>query len=194
MPEWASKYRDATFDHQQLAEAAAEILGDLNVQTTDRRITELNAKSIRFYQSRKLLSPTIREGREAHFVWLHVLQVVTLRQLQADGHSLRMIGDLIESGDLPWSSPGALEAALKTSSEADYDRIPRRVVRNRLRAAPAEMQSVLSMSCPTPERIIAEELAPGVYVMIDPQKAQKEPSVVLNKLQRAMNPGSAARG
>ncbi|MBK1829917.1 MerR family transcriptional regulator [Verrucomicrobiaceae bacterium R5-34] len=63
----------------------------------DGRVTsEFNRRTVRHYQSRTIIDPPEKEGREARYRYRHVLQAVLTRVLLADGFRVPMIRDMLE--------------------------------------------------------------------------------------------------
>ena len=78
-----------------LAKQANTLLqGHGGTEVHDRRVkTEVNPRLIRHYVSENLLDPALREGRKALYSTDHLLQLLALRRMLADGYSSKMIGD-----------------------------------------------------------------------------------------------------
>jgi len=72
---------------------------------------EVSVDTIRFYQKRSLLSAPVREGRVAWYGPEHVERLARIRELQAQGLTLALIGRVL-SGDLdPTDAPLAAAVA-----------------------------------------------------------------------------------
>ena len=83
-----------TFTLEELADAANELLDDLLPRAmTDSRVkAEVNPRLIRHYLGEEMLDPSLREGRRAVYTVDHLLQLLALRRLLADGYSSSLIG------------------------------------------------------------------------------------------------------
>lgn len=83
-----------TFTLEELADAANELLdGLLPRAMSDSRVkAEVNPRLIRHYVSEEMLDPALREGRRAVYTVDHLLQLLALRRLLADGYSSGLIG------------------------------------------------------------------------------------------------------
>lgn len=83
-----------TFTLDQLAGAANELLdGLLPRAMSDSRVkAEVNPRLIRHYVSEEMLDPALRDGRHAVYTVDHLLQLLALRRLLADGYSSGLIG------------------------------------------------------------------------------------------------------
>jgi DNA-binding transcriptional MerR regulator len=80
---------------------ANQLLADyLPVDPVDARVKgEVNARLVRHYTSFGLLEPPLKEGREARYTVDHLLQLLALRRLLADGVSSAAIGDTLRKKD-----------------------------------------------------------------------------------------------
>jgi len=78
----------------ELADVANELLDDLLPRTmSDARVkAEVNPRLIRHYVSEEMLDPALREGRRAVYTVDHLLQLLALRRLLADGYGSNLIG------------------------------------------------------------------------------------------------------
>lgn len=123
-----------TFSLEELADAANELLHDLLPRSmSDSRVkAEVNPRLIRHYVSEEMLDPAIRDGRRVVYTVDHLLQLLALRRLLADGYSSTIIGaglrrrareelrTLAEGGDLEHDAvpSAAHEDASTARSEA----------------------------------------------------------------------------
>ncbi|MGD1940706.1 MAG: MerR family transcriptional regulator [Leptolyngbyaceae cyanobacterium] len=81
--------------------------------TTGRRGQEsVNARLVRHYTTQGLLDKPLKQGREARYVYRHVLQLLALRRLLADGYSVSSIAGLIDGQANP-----VLESILQGSTQ-----------------------------------------------------------------------------
>lgn len=86
--------RRPTFTLDELADTANDLLdGLLPRAMTDSRVkAEVNPRLIRHYVGEEMLDPALREGRRAVYTVDHLLQLLALRRLLADGYSSGLIG------------------------------------------------------------------------------------------------------
>lgn len=90
--------------------------GRLRVEDLAQR-AEVSVDTIRFYQKRRLLPPPVREGRIGWYGAEHVERLRRIRDLQADGLTLALIGRLL-SGELdPADAPLAAAVAHAQASD-----------------------------------------------------------------------------
>ena len=64
--------------------------------TGGRGQESVNARLVRHYTTQGLLDKPLKQGREARYVYRHVLQLLALRRLLADGYSVSSITGLID--------------------------------------------------------------------------------------------------
>jgi len=89
------------------------------------RVEELAARAdvavdtIRFYRSRGLLPPPVREGRIAWYDESHVERLADIRRLQAQGLTLATIGRLL-SGELDAADAALAAAVARPAAELTY--------------------------------------------------------------------------
>src|SRR5690625_3458509 len=58
---------------------------------------QVNPRLVRHYTSNGLLDEPLRSGREARYEYRHLLQLLVVRRLLADGYGMNAIGDLPRS-------------------------------------------------------------------------------------------------
>ena len=153
-----------------LSTLAAGWLGRLPV--ADQRIQPIpDGRTLRFYQSTGLLDRPLRyDGRVARYGRRHLLQLLAVRALQSQGHSLAQI-----QTSLSGASDDELTRALGT---AFGNRRPA------LAASPAP-GSVVPAHAAAPSALVAAELAPGVVITID-ARVYTDPARVIELLRRAI--------
>jgi DNA-binding transcriptional MerR regulator len=90
-----------TFDLENFVLEANVLLAQyLPDDPVDARVKgEVNARLVRHYASSGLLEPPLKEGREARYTVDHLLQLLALRRLLADGVSAAAIGDTLRQKD-----------------------------------------------------------------------------------------------
>jgi DNA-binding transcriptional MerR regulator len=90
-----------TFDLESFVLEANGLLAQyLPDDPADARVKgEVNARLVRHYTSSGLLEPPLKEGREARYTVDHLLQLLALRRLLADGVSAAAIGETLRQKD-----------------------------------------------------------------------------------------------
>ncbi|HYO12001.1 MAG TPA: MerR family transcriptional regulator [Thermoanaerobaculia bacterium] len=160
-------YRDSAWDLPGLAAAARDLLQKTGVRPEDERVNALpDERTVRYYQTGGLVDRPLRyEGRTALYGFRHLLQVVAVKLLQAQGSSLAQV-----QRALAGTSTAALEEAVRTSLGAP--------------ASPARG--------PASRSLVAAEIAPGVTVLVDPAVVG-DPGEVLSRLSDALSPLGGVR-
>ncbi len=157
------------FDLDTLCEQALEWLCRLPT-SQDGRVQEVpDPRTVRYYQTIGVVERPLRyEGRSARYGRRHLLQVVAVKVLQAKGFSLAQI-----QAALLGASDAALEKALGEEAVG--------------KPAPAAVPAV-----PKASTRITAELAPGVFVMVDPSVVA-DPQALLQVLGRALLPAGGSK-
>jgi DNA-binding transcriptional MerR regulator len=90
-----------TFDLEAFVDETNRLLAEyLPDDPVDARVKgEVNARLIRHYTSSGLLETPLKEGREARYTVDHLLQLLALRRLLADGVPAAAIGDTLRQKD-----------------------------------------------------------------------------------------------
>ncbi|MEX2535047.1 MAG: MerR family transcriptional regulator [Trueperaceae bacterium] len=90
-----------TFDLEGFVREANQLLPEfLPDDPVDARVKgEVNGRLVRHYTSSGLLEPPLKEGREARYTVDHLLQLLALRRLLADGVSAAAIGQSLRQKD-----------------------------------------------------------------------------------------------
>jgi DNA-binding transcriptional MerR regulator len=131
---------------------------------TDQRIQAVpDARTLRFYQSTGLLDRPLRyDGRVAKYGWRHLLQVVAVRALQAQGMSLAQV-----------------QAALAGATQDELEHMLESTATVEVVAAPVSPRPAPVVA------LIAVELAPGVIVTVD-SRMHPDPQRTIQRLRRAI--------
>ena len=88
------------FDLDGLVQVANELLADLLPEATDARFQpEVNPRLVRHYTTQGLLEVPLRVGREARYTVDHLLQLLALRRLLAEGVQTGSIGTVLIEKD-----------------------------------------------------------------------------------------------
>lgn len=157
-----------------LVEAANQLLPViLPDDRTGRSKDGVNARLVRHYTTERLLDEPLRQGREARYTRRHLLQLLTLRRLMADGHGAAAL-----RGTLQGHADPELEALL--TGERQLDVQPSNPALDYLRALSAPSLSPASLlgavppaaafpaapSTPAAERLTRLTLAPGIELLV----------------------------
>ena len=91
---WSHKYVGAI----QLSDEAARLLGDFVPKQERGSVTEVpDERMVRYYSSGGLISPPeSKQGVSAVYGYLHLLQLLVIKRLQAEHLSIRKIRELVE--------------------------------------------------------------------------------------------------
>lgn len=81
----------------ELAEQVNQLLPQLGVQ---EEVGTVNERLVRYYVTKKVLTPPDREGREALFGYRQVVELLVTRYLMKDGWPLEKIAAMVQSSDL----------------------------------------------------------------------------------------------
>jgi hypothetical protein len=162
-------HRDVFWDLPGLVAAARSLLEGTGARPEDERVNALpDERTVRFYQTSGLVDRPVRyEGRTALYGFRQLLQVVAVKLLQAQGHSLAQV-----QRALAGTTTAALEEAVRTSL-----------------GAPAPASPVRG---PVSRPLVAAEIASGVTVLIDPAVVG-DPGEVLSRLSEALSPPGGVR-
>jgi DNA-binding transcriptional MerR regulator len=70
----------------------------LPTETSDARVTDkINSRLIRYYTTQGMLNEPEKTGRNAQYTYRHLLQVIVVRRLLAEGYASGVIGRLVTS-------------------------------------------------------------------------------------------------
>ena len=148
-------HRHADLSLDDLVRVAGELLP---ATATDGRVrARPDARTVRYYQTLGLVSRPRYVGRSARYGWLHLLQVLAVKLLQGQGHTLSQL-----QGTLAGVDPGQLEAAVRDTLGAP--------------AAP---------TAAPPRSLVSAQLAPGVIVTVDPDLVP-DPHSLIRRLAAAL--------
>jgi DNA-binding transcriptional MerR regulator len=137
------QYRQARLPLQDLVAVARRALRRLGAEPADGRVSsELDTRTVRYYQTLGLLDKPDRfEGRRAIYSLRHLLQLLCVKKLQAEGYPLALIQE-----SLAGRSTSQLEAVVH------------------------EMGALPPPAAPPRAELVATEVVPGVTVVIDPSR------------------------
>lgn len=156
-------YRGAELPLPELVEAAAALLQRAPAPEDERVSAVPDARTIRYYQSLGLVErPGRYAGRVALYGLRQLVQVVAVKLLQAQGHSL-----------------GQIQRAL---AGLPHERLEAAVL-SQLTGAPAPSVE----TPPTPiTALVTAEIAPGVIVTVDPRR-HTDPQALIARMAEALN-------
>ncbi len=152
-------FRDVELSLPELISAAQRLTRQAKVRAGDGRVAAaLDERVVRYYQTLNLLrKPHGYAGRRAVYGFHHLLQLVCIRALQADGRPLALIQETLTG-----QTTGQLEDSVRRLLE--------------LPPGPAPAH---------PRELVAAELAPGISVLIDPEQVA-DPQQALGRLRAAL--------
>lgn len=158
-----SPHRNAVWDLAGLVAAARALLERTEARSNDERVNALpDERTVRYYQTSGLVDRPLRyDGRAAVYGFRHLLQVIAVKLLQAQGQTLAQV-----QRSLAGLSTAALEEAV----------------------APSLGMPVPAPPPAVPRPLIATEIAPGVTVLIDPAVAG-DPNPILERILKALSGG-----
>ena len=173
-----TRFRHVEFTLDELAGTAARLLRALAVEVDDGRVGGApDARTIRFYQTTGVLDRPLRyDGRRAIYGYRHLLQILAVKRLQAEGYPLGMI-----QSALPAKSTGEIERALAGSSSPK---------------APAPGPAVEASPGPpwptagpehtvAPRPVLTADIAAGVTVTVDPAQVS-DPEQLIRRLAASL--------
>jgi DNA-binding transcriptional MerR regulator len=160
-----------------LCAEAAPFIEKLSV--SDQRVSSVpDARTIRYYQSAGLLDRPLRyDGRTARYGRRHLLQLLSVRALQARGLSLAQVQSQLA---------GATDDELLRTTQGLFESLDNSSVTNHSRLGDGMAASMsIPPHSPVAWPLIATELAPGVVITID-VRIHSQPARVLELLRHAI--------
>lgn len=159
--------RDWTGTLDDLVDAANQLLpGILPTGKAGRTKDDVNARLVRHYTTERLLDEPLKQGREARYTRRHLLQLLALRRLMADGFSASTLQDTLQSrtdDDLEALLAGQTQLAVQPGNPAlDYLEQLRRPAA----AAPAPAAPSPGPAPSAPQQYTRLPLAPGLDVHV----------------------------
>lgn len=165
-------YRTAELDLSGLVDAAQHILARIGPVASDGRVAAVpDARTIRYYQTAGLVGKPLRyDGRQAVYGYQHLLEVVAVKLLQARGLTLAQVQRALAAATVS-EIEAAVSDALDAASASPAPAAP----------PPLEGQPFAAPLRPSaiPTRgLIAAEVAPGVFVTVDPNRVDDAHAVI----------------
>ena len=125
---------DTEWDLEGVCLQAADVLAATGAGATDARVRDVpDARTVRYYQSIGLLDRPVRyDGRKAIYAYRHLLQMVCVKLLQAQGLSLAQVQQALAVASTTQlaSTSAAIGSVPQTTA---VPRIPGRPVRGSIR-------------------------------------------------------------
>jgi DNA-binding transcriptional MerR regulator len=180
-------YRLARLSLEELVSAANNLLPDvLPNDIADQRLKEeLTPRLVRHYASQGSLEEPQKEGREARYTYRHLLQLLALRRLQAEGHRTGAVAPLtsaMSDSELEKLLGGQSQVALTQSSNSALDFL------QSLRSGggqPAAGPSVNPVNKET--RWVHHKLAPGLKLEIrEDFRVPNDLAPLLKQIEKAL--------
>jgi DNA-binding transcriptional MerR regulator len=144
-----------------------------------------DARTVRYYQSIGLVQSPLRyAGRQAAYGYRHLLVVVAVKLLQAQGLTLAQVQRAL-AGATPAQVETAVEVALETQAPSRLPAPPDAPAT----ASPLARRLVAAGITSPPARtrgLVAVEVAPGVLVIVDPERAD-DPQAVIERIAASLD-------
>lgn len=109
---------------EEFVDVANQLLPDFLPETSDadsRDRDSVNPRLVRYYTTQGLLNKPLKQGREARYHYRHLLQLLLLRRLLAEGYSTSSLGTLTRDkpdGDLEALLQGGVQLTVETANPA----------------------------------------------------------------------------
>lgn len=197
-------YKEHEFSLVELVNISQSLIERMTPPPSDGRVAPIpDARTVRYYQTIGIISkPSRYDGRNAVYGYLHLLQLIVIKLLQAEGLSLAQI-----QGVLVQATQDELEKqVMATFTAIDKDtRVAEDQILHPLSSPPLSMGKIdkevlhtdgelrRSLEMPVyekPERkgknLIAVEIAAGISVLIDPEKVS-DPEGILTSIMKLLN-------
>lgn len=194
----------------ELVETANRLLPDHlpDAPREGRFRDEVNARLVRHYATQRLLDEPEREGREARYSYRHLLQLLALRKLMAQGYGTTALADLTARTDTELESLLEGGARLEVAPNPALAQLQR--IRERAATGPASQTPSYSIdldspsgasagpaaSTPPSPRWTRLDVAPGIelhvseHARIPDSPAEREPLLrIIERHLRALLKG-----
>lgn len=94
------RHREGAWSLDEFIEVANSLLPDyLPKDASERSAESVNQRLARHYSTQGLLDEPLKEGREARYFYRHLLQLLALRRLLAEGLSSALVKRVLEGKD-----------------------------------------------------------------------------------------------
>jgi DNA-binding transcriptional MerR regulator len=178
------RHRDFSGTAEEFSELAAAVFRELRIPFDKERRDPreaINERLIRYYVQEGLLSPPDRQGREAHFKYRHLIELLLARKLINEGWTLAMARQFLQA-----HSPAEQQRSLAMNQA-------QRLVRQFAAAASPAEEPPEALSAPPPviagqlpsppagggtrrREMVRFELAPWCHVDVDVEALMREGS------------------
>jgi DNA-binding transcriptional MerR regulator len=203
MNEALGLYKDDEFSLEELVATAKAILEGVAYRSTDGRVAMIpDARTVRYYQTVGVLAKPLRyEGRSAVYGYHHLLQLIAVKLLQAQGLSLAQIQnvmiqlslkDLEKQLNIITNEQDKILPPSSTKEEEDQGKATffMRKLEDKLSGVYEEpirdwVPIYKKPTDPIGRELIAVEIRPGISVMIDPARV-KDASGVMERIRRIL--------
>lgn len=89
--------REGAWPLDDLVERANDLLPELLPKDAGKRAAEpVNQRLVRHYATQGLLDEPLKEGREARYLFRHLLQLLVVRRLLAEGFTAAVVGQVLK--------------------------------------------------------------------------------------------------
>jgi len=93
-----TQLREGAWSLDEFVGHANRLLPDLLPKDAGKRATEpVNQRLVRHYATQGLLDEPLKEGREARYLYRHLLQLLVVRRLLAEGFTAAVVGNVLEN-------------------------------------------------------------------------------------------------
>lgn len=107
--------REGAWSLDDFVEQVNRLLPDLLPKDAGKRAAEpVNQRLVRHYATQGLLDEPLKEGREARYLYRHLLQLLVIRRLLAEGFTAVVVGQVLEN-----RSDGELEGLVTSRLRID---------------------------------------------------------------------------
>ena len=92
-----SALREGAWSLDELVDHANRLLAEVLPKDASGRVVEgVNPRLVRHYATQGLVDEPLKEGREARYLYRHLLQLLVVRRLLAEGHTSALAKRVIE--------------------------------------------------------------------------------------------------
>lgn len=161
---------DRRWSLEELVQVANQLLPQYLPQEarSGRPLEEVNPRLVRHYTTLGLLDKPLKVGREARYIYRHIIQLLVVRRLLTEGYSAQVLSTLMTdttTEDLEALLQGGVQLTLGTANPAlvgSLRALPT-PVRNAVSEAPADTSEGGEAR---PTRLTRLEVIPGLEVQV----------------------------
>lgn len=118
-----------------------------------RSLEPINSRLVRFYASKRVLDRPLKEGKEARYLYHHLLQLLLIRRLLSEGYSLTAIAPITQ-GKIAGELEGLLQGGVQVTAET---RNPALAFLHKVQARQSKPERSPQVSAAVPENAFAAE-------------------------------------